>query len=239
MGVDAIRLLAAEPGRAALVLDVDGTLAPIVPRPEDARVPAATRAELERLATRYRLLAFLSGRAGEDARRVVGLDGRYVGLHGLELEPAAERWRGTVHGLATTHWPWGDAEDKGLTVSFHYRNADDQDAARAAAEALADRARAAGLVPRFGRKVLEIRPPVDADKGTAVRHLVCEAGVTRALYAGDDTTDLDAFRGLREAGLELAVCVAVASDEGPPELRAQADLVVDGPAGVVELLHQL
>ena len=71
-----------------------------------------------------------------------------------------------------------------------------------------------GLRPRFGRKVLEVRPPVDADKGTAVRALVRDAGVSRVLFAGDDTTDLDAFRGLREAGLELAVCVAVASAEG-------------------------
>jgi trehalose 6-phosphate phosphatase len=239
--MDLISRLAEGPERSAIVLDVDGTLAPIVPRPEEARVPADTRAELERLARRYRLLAFLSGRTGEDARRIVGIDGAtYVGVHGLELEPDAERWRGPLRELAASaDWPWGEAEDKGLTLSFHYRNATDQAAALARAEEIAERARSAGLVPRFGRKVLEIRPPVDADKGTAVRHLLTGAGVGRALYAGDDTTDLDAFRGIREAGLELGLCIAVASDEGPPELQEQADLVVEGTAGVLELLHQL
>ena len=128
--MDAIALLAQAPERAALILDVDGTLAPIVPRPEDAAVPAETRAELERLAGRYRLLAFVSGRTGEDARRIVGVDGAaYVGVHGLELEPDAENWREPLRELASAEWPWGEVEDKGLTVSFHYRNADDQEAA--------------------------------------------------------------------------------------------------------------
>jgi trehalose 6-phosphate phosphatase len=238
--VDEITLLAESPEVSGIVLDVDGTLAPIVSRPEEAAVPDGTRAELERLADRYQLLAFVSGRIGEDARRMVGVaKAAYVGVHGLELEPEAERWRPQLRELAAAAWDWGDVEDKGLTVSFHYRNALDEDDAVERAHELADLARSAGLVPRFGRKVLEVRPPVEADKGTAVRHLLAEAGVSRALFAGDDTTDLDAFRGLREAGLEVAVCVAVASREGPPELEQAADLVVEGPSGVLALLHQL
>jgi trehalose 6-phosphate phosphatase len=233
--------LAENPEQAGIVLDVDGTLAPIVPRPEHARVPDETRSELERLAGRYGLLAFLSGRTGEDARRVVGLGGAiYVGVHGLELEPEAERWRDALAELAgSAGWPPAETEDKGLTVSFHYRSAPDEKAVRAELEHIAEQARSTGLVPRFGRKVLEIRPPVDADKGTAIRHLLQEAGVARGLYAGDDTTDLDAFRGLREAGLELAVCVAVASEEGPAELSQTADVVVDSPAQLLGLLGQL
>ncbi len=159
--------------------------------------------------------------------------------HGLELEPEAEHWREPLRELASASWRWGEVEDKALTVSFHYRNAADQDAAVARADEIAVLAAEHGLRPRFGRKVLEIRPPVEADKGTAVRALVREAGVSRALFAGDDTTDLDAFRGLREAGLELAVCVAVASAEGPPELQEQADLVVGGTEELLELLRQL
>ena len=171
---------------------------------------------------------------------MVGVPGAaYVGVHGLELEPEAERWRGPLRDLATEEWEWGEVEDKGLTVSFHYRTALDQEAALARAHEIASRAKDAGLVPRFGRKALEVRPPVEADKGTAIRRLVAESGVKRALFAGDDTTDLDAFRGLREAELELGLCVAVASAEGPPELVRQADLVVEGPAGVLALLHQL
>jgi trehalose 6-phosphate phosphatase len=233
--------LAEAAGRAAIVLDVDGTLAPIVPRPEDARVPDETRRELERLAGRYALVACLSGRTGEDARRVVGIDElTYVGVHGLELEPEAERWREPLRDFASTvDWPPAETEDKGLTVSFHYRNARDQAAAESELERVAERARAAGLEARFGRKVLEVRPPVEADKGTAIRRLLAGAAVERALYAGDDTTDLDAFRGLTEAGLQLAFKIAVASEEGPPELSEKADLVVAGPDELLELLRQL
>ena len=94
-----------------------------------------------------------------------------------------------------------------------------------------------GLGPRWGRTVLEVRPPVAADKGTAVTALVARAGVERALYAGDDTTDVDAFRGLD--GLEVAVRVAVDSGEAPPALLAAADLVVEGTDGVLALLRAL
>lgn len=241
MGVDAIELLRARPERTAIVLDVDGTLAPVVERPGDASVPAETRAVLERLARRYRLLAFVSGRREEEARRIVGVENaRYAGVHGLELEPEAERWRARLGALTrVAAWPAGETEDKGVSVSFHYRRAEDEDAARAALSEIAEAAACSGLVARFGRKVLEIRPPVDADKGTAISRLVAEAGVTQALYAGDDTTDLDAFRGLGEAGLELAVRVAVASDEGPRELREQADIVLASPEELAELLFAL
>ena len=234
--MSALDRLAEAPDRAAIVLDVDGTLAPIVTQPEQAAVPEETRREVARLAGRYALVACVSGRTGEDAKRLVGVDGvRYVGSHGLELEPEAARWSEEIHRFAAgVDWP---VEDKGLTVSFHYREAEDEDAALEYLEQVAERARAAGLVPRFGRKVLEIRPPVEAHKGTAVRQLLEEAGLRRALYAGDDTTDLDAFRGLD--GLELAVRVAVSSDEAPEELVSAADVVVSSPAELLELLKSL
>jgi trehalose 6-phosphate phosphatase len=234
--VSALDLLAEAPERAAILLDVDGTLSPIVPKPGDARVPQEARRELERLLGRYALVAAISGRTGDDARRLVGVEGlRYVGSHGLELAPEAEEWRGPLHDFAReVDWP---VEDKGLTVSFHYRLADDEDAALEYLHGVAERAKAAGLVPRFGRKVLEIRPPVHADKGTAVTQLLKEKGLARALYAGDDTTDLDAFHALD--GLEVAVRVAVSSDEAPEDLVRSADLVVDSPAELVGLLERL
>ena len=230
--------LAEAPERSALVLDVDGTLAPIVARPELARVPAATRAQLERLADRYALVACVSGRAGEDARRLVGVEAIvYVGNHGLELDPRAQelaaaiaRFRDRV-GLPV--------EDKGLSLSYHYREARDEAAARRRLEEVVDRAEAEGLDARWGRKVLEVRPPVTADKGTAVRTLLERSGAERGLYAGDDTTDLDAFAGLAAAGLEHAVRVAVASEEGPAALREAADLVVAGPEELAQLLELL
>jgi len=233
---DPLRLLAAEPERAAVLLDVDGTLAPIVARPEDAYVPEETRGELARLAGRYALVACVSGRPRSEVERMVGVAGvAVVGEHGLELAPEAAAWADRVAEFARgVDWP---AERKPLSVSFHFRRADDQDAARAYLTRVADAAEAEGLVPRWGRMVLEVRPPVAADKGTAVRTLVTRAGVRRALYAGDDRTDLDAFHGLE--GLELGVRVAVGSAEAPPELLAAADLVVDGTDGVLGLLRRL
>ena len=233
---DPLRLLAAEPERAAVLLDVDGTLAPIVARPEDAYVPEETRGELARLAGRYALVACVSGRPRSEVERMVGVAGvAVVGEHGLELAPEAAAWTDRVAEFARgVDWP---AERKPLSVSFHFRRADDQEAARAYLTRVADAAEAEGLVPRWGRMVLEVRPPVAADKGTAVRTLVTRAGVRRALYAGDDRTDVDAFRGLDS--LELGVRVAVGSAEAPPELLAAADLVVDGTDGVLELLRRL
>jgi len=218
------------------MLDVDGTLAPIVVRPELAQVPEETRAELRRLVGRYALVACISGRTGADAYRLVGVDGIfYVGVHGLELAPEADAWRGPLRGFAELEWPW--LEDKGLTVAFHWREAPDEGAARRELEAIAERARASGLEARWGRKVLELRPPVDADKGTAVRSLLGKHDLRRGLYAGDDTTDLDAFRGLD--GCEVAVRVAVASAESPPGLREAADLVLSSPSELVTLLTLL
>ena len=158
-----------------------------------------------------------------------------VGEHGLELDPRAERWAPEIHAFAdTVAWP---AERKHLTVSFHFRTAEDEAAALAALRLVATQASAAGLRPRWGRKVLEIRPPVDANKGTAVRSLLAQHGLHRALYAGDDSTDLDAFRGLD--GLDVAVRVAVVSDEGPTELGRAADIVVGGTDALAELLRHL
>ncbi len=236
MADDALRLFAADPAGAAVLLDVDGTLAPIVDRPEDACVPDETREELARLAGRYALVACVSGRPGEEVRRMIGVAGvAVVGEHGLELEPEAAAWASRISDFARgVDWP---AEQKPLSVSFHFRRADDEDAARAYLTRVARSAEAEGFVPRWGRMVLEVRPPVEAHKGTAVRTLVARAGARRALYAGDDRTDVDAFRGLD--GLELAVRVAVSSPEAPPELLEEADVIVDGTAGMLELLRRL
>jgi trehalose 6-phosphate phosphatase len=229
--------LAEDPGAAALLLDVDGTLAPIVARPELAVVPEETRVELERLALRYALVACVSGRTSEDAAAVVGVKGiRYVGEHGLELDPAADEWADRLAAFAAVV-DRPSEPGKRLTLGFHYRSAADEAEAVRFLQQVAERALEQGLRPSWGRKMLEIRPPLDADKGTAVRRLLASAGLRRALYAGDDTTDLDAFRGLD--GLEVAVRVAVVSDEVPADLSLAADLLVDGPGELLELLRQL
>jgi trehalose 6-phosphate phosphatase len=234
--VDRIDLLADEPERAAVLLDVDGTLAPIVPRPEDARVPAATKEELARLVGRYALVACVSGRPGADAARIVGVEGIVaVGEHGLELEPEAREWAGRIARIADG--AGRAAERKPLSAAFHFREDPDPEAALRELRAIEELARSQGLRTRWGRKVLELLPPVDASKETAVRRLLGERDLRRALYAGDDTTDLDAFRALD--GLEVGIRVAVRSGEAPPGLLGAADVVVDGPDGMLKLLRRL
>jgi trehalose 6-phosphate phosphatase len=234
--VDALAALAAEPGRAALFLDIDGTLAPIVDEPSAATVPEATRRQLRRLARTYALVACVSGRPEEDARVVVGVpELTFVGEHGLGLAPEAQEWAGRIHAFAeTASWP---VEEKPLSAAFHYRTAPDRVAARAQLEEVAERAQGLGFRTRWGRMVLEVLPPVEASKGTAVRALLERSGLRRALFAGDDSTDLDGFAAL--AGLEVGVRVAVASPEGPSRLADEADVVVPSPAAFADLLERL
>src|SRR6478672_10429409 len=165
--MDALAALAADPSAAALFFDVDGTLAPIVPNPRDARVPAATRSELRRLSSRYGLVACVSGRTGEVARAIVGVpELTYVGEHGLELDPEAEAWRDRIRAFAAdTPWP---VEKKPLSAAFHYRNAPDRAAARRELERVEAEARAAGFRTRWGRLVLEVLPALETSKRTAV-----------------------------------------------------------------------
>jgi len=231
--------LAAEPGEAGLFLDFDGVLAPIVERPEDAAPPPETRAELERLVQRYALVAVVSGRAGDDVRERLGVGGVVcVGSHGLELEPQADRWRRTLAAFAAdAPWPQDEIEVKGLAVSFHFRGREDEAEAVRALEGIAESAREDGLVARYGRKILEVLPPVGSHKGTAVRRLLEERDLRRALAAGDDTTDIDSFAALD--GLEVAVRVAVASTEAPTVLLDAADLVVGSTDEFLALLRRL
>jgi trehalose 6-phosphate phosphatase len=229
--------LAAAPWEAAVLLDVDGVLAPIVPRPEDARVPDDTRAELRRLARSYALVACVSGRAGDDTRRVVGVpELTYVGNHGLELDPEADRWAERLEAFLTTV-DWPRVENKRLTASLHYRDAPDENEARRELDAVGERAREAGFVARYGRKVLELVPPLAADKGTAITQLLERRSLERALYAGDDSTDLDAFAAIEP--LAVGIRVAVASPEGPPALRDRADIVLAAQSEVIGLLRRL
>lgn len=254
---EALAQVVADPSRSALLLDVDGTLAPIVRDPEDACVSEPFRRMLVELAERYALVGCVSGRQASEARRIVGIGSiPYAGNHGLELllrgsteaqvNPEAERWMDQVHEVvarqdqAEIHDVGLRVEDKGTIVGLHWRGVEDEEAARALAERVAEEASEDGLHLHRGRNVIEIRPPVTAGKDGAVKGLLDGVGASWALYAGDDRTDLDAFAGLRDlvaAGvLEGAACVAVNSDEAPPELLERADLVIEGEAGVGELL---
>jgi trehalose 6-phosphate phosphatase len=252
--------LRADPSHAAVLTDVDGTLAPIVERPEQAAVPGQAAELLRALNRRYGLVGCISGRRALEARRLVGIEEiAYAGNHGLELlapraaEPeldpalagqehnAAEFLGGLdAGGLAAVGLR---REDKGPIQTLHWRGAVDEQAAEARAHEIAAAAGRAKLEPRWGRKVLELRPVGGGGKDAAVAALLATDGVTGAIYAGDDRTDLDAFRRLRElcgeGRLERAVCVGVISPEAPPGLVEESDIAVDGPQGWLELLAEL
>ena len=240
----------------AVLADIDGTLAPIVPTPDMSEVPEELRELLRRLSGKYRVVAGISGRSAEDAFRLVGLEEMvYYGNHGfetlrggeVEVIPEAAPYRAAIEELEEKAReelePLGAfVEDKGITASVHYRNVPPEVGERCKAFVKREGERL-GLRITVGRGVVEARPPIRADKGTAVRRLVEEYGPERALFIGDDTTDLDAFRELeelREEGvLAETLRVGVKSDEGPPEISSEADLVVDGVEGVGEVLRAL
>jgi trehalose 6-phosphate phosphatase len=257
---DALAPLRADPARAALLFDIDGTLAPIVEHAADARVPERTRQLLTQIARRYGVVACVSGRRASEARAMVAIGAiSYLGSHGAEVlragwtepvvDPEVEDWTERIHDFARE----ADTaelrrlrvrlEDKGPIVAFHWRGAPDEEAARAAIDAIAVKAESAGLRTHWGRKVLEVRPPVRIDKGAGIISFLAGTDVDIAMYVGDDATDLDAFHALvqlaEDGRISRAIRVGVRSDEGPSAIVEEADLVVDGPEGVTELLAVL
>jgi trehalose 6-phosphate phosphatase len=260
---DLLAPLRERPERAAILLDVDGTLAPITTRADDAAVPDATRAVVAAVADRYGLVACVTGRRTADARAMVGVDGlHYVGNHGTEIlrggadapevRPEIAEWEPRVRALArdllADEQDGGAAaadlrlEDKGPIQALHWRGVADEDASQVVAEAIGARAESEGLVLHRGRMVLELRPPVPFDKGAAVRWLLEGRESGPALYAGDDRTDVDAFRGLRglvaDGALTHAVCVAVVGADAPAVVADAADVTVEGTCGVRAMLEE-
>lgn len=256
----ALRPVTADPARAAILCDIDGTLAPIVMRAEDAHVPDKVSRLLGRAARQYGLVACISGRSAADARRIVGVGGiAYAGMHGAELlepgatrarmSPAFESWTGRVAEFVSSRDDHelrrlrARIERKGPIAAFHWRGVPDESAARTRLEGIAQEAEAEGLEIHWGRKVLEVRPPVPVDKGQAVRELIERSDVRTAVFGGDDATDLDAFATLdalvAEGALDAAVKIGVHSAEGPPAIVDQADQVVDGTDGFVTVLEAL
>ena len=243
-----------------MLLDIDGTLSPIVPNAADASVPETTRKLLIAVSRKFGLVACVSGRQASDARAMVSIGTiTYLGSHGAELleagwtesvlDPSVSEWSDRIHEFARQQ-DTSDLrrrririEDKDTIVAFHWRGAPDEEAARAATDAIAAQATAAGLHVHWGRKVMEVRPPVRIDKGAGVRALITRAGVDAAIYVGDDITDLDAFGALQaltdEGVLQHSLKVGVRSDDGPEAIETASDLVVDGTAGVQELLAAL
>jgi trehalose 6-phosphate phosphatase len=242
-------------------MDVDGTLAPIVDRPEDAAVPEETSRILAGLASRYAVVACVTGRRALEARRMVGVpELEYVGNQGFELlrpgedqpradpaaTPGSDRARKFLEGLDLQRLERLGVrrEDKGPIQVLHWRGADDEAQAEEVVKSVSQLAVHANLIPLWGRKVLDLRPVSGIDKGSAVHRLLVEhAPLDAAIFAGDDRTDLDAFRALaRLAGtprLGKAVRLGVFTEESPAEIKTEADMVVEGTEGVLEVLRAL
>ncbi len=255
---EALRVIKNRPQRAGLFLDFDGTLSEIVPVPADARALEGVPELLRALSRRYAVVAVVSGRSAEQLARWLGRDIEIWGTHG------AERASGAEVEIAAEVAPYLDAmrearaeaerrlselgidglelEDKRVMLALHYRRSPNRTAARAA---LLDLARSLsedrGFVVGEGRLVIEVRPPAEISKARVVLRRTQEQDLQAVAFFGDDAVDLPAFDALdqlAERGLATAR-VAVNSDEAPGGLIDRADVVVEGPAGVLRLLREL
>jgi trehalose 6-phosphate phosphatase len=245
----ALDALRADPARTALLLDFDGTLAPIVDDPEAARALPGAPEVLAELARRYGRVAVVSGRpvAFLVAQLPPELD--LVGLYGLERriagelleDPVAAAWRATVDEVVEdarrTAGEGIEVEHKGLSLTLHVRRSPERaEVARRWADEAAART---GLHARRAKMSVELHPPVEVDKGTVVAELVGD--LLAAGFVGDDVGDLPAFAVLARLAAQgrRTVRIVVDSPEATAEVRAAADLLVDGPAGALELLRGL
>jgi trehalose 6-phosphate phosphatase len=250
--------LSAQAGQVALCLDFDGTIAPIVEDPEAARPLPGMVQLLGSLAARYAAVALISGRpAGWLAEHASAPGVRYLGLYGLQeirggqvwVDPRLEAARPAVvaahqelRDSAAIGHSGAHLEDKRYAVAVHTRRVPDPGRWAVpigqAARQIADRH---GLQVVVGKLVWELRPAVPSDKGDAVRRVVAESGARWVVVAGDDLGDLPAFAAAAQLAAEGGerLRVAVSSAEAPPALLADADLVVEGPPGLRDLLERL
>ncbi|TVR21550.1 MAG: trehalose-phosphatase [Anaerolineaceae bacterium] len=244
--------------RLGVITDVDGTISPIVDVPDAAQVSQTARQHLTRLAAALPLVGVISGRGAADVRERVGVAGAvYVGNHGMErwrdgaveippdvrayrpnLEAAIARIESALVGIEGA---W--VEDKGATLSVHYRQAEDHDAVQARLHPVMAQIETAHDLRTFaGRMIYEVRPPIDTNKGSAFAALVREYDLTAAVYIGDDTTDIDALKSaaaLRQSGVCYAVGVGVESAETPPAVIENADYTAQGIPDVEAFLGWL
>lgn len=249
-----------QPKDVALFLDVDGTLAPVVDRAENALVPTEVSRILGRLSARLGMVACVSGRAADDAKRLVGVGGIwYAGAHGAELidpssggierAPELAAWEQPIQefvaslDIAELRRAGVRLEDKSFIQALHWRGAEDDEEAEHLVHAAEAAARERGFEIHHGRKVLEIRPPIRFNKGIVVSRLLKQKGLRNAAFVGDDNTDVDAFDAIAQllagGSLDTALKVGVRSEESPERLIETADVIVDGTRGVRELLETI
>jgi trehalose 6-phosphate phosphatase len=247
------------PTPSAVITDIDGTVSAIAPTPAEAMVDPGAKAALALLAERVAAVAVVSGRAPQDGAAMVGLPELiYVGNHGLERIVRGIPWTHPVAAAAqpaiaaalaefesaaraAADMPWLLIENKGVTGTIHYRLAPDQTAAAVLLEPLARKvADRHGLRLTLGRMIFEVRPALAVNKGTAIRELAQDLGLRGIVFFGDDVTDVDAFRALRElreAGEAATLRVGVLGPDTSPAVLAEIDASVNGvPACAATLI---
>jgi trehalose 6-phosphate phosphatase len=261
--LDQIATVCAETLRIApsgLFTDFDGTISHVADTPGEARLAEGAGEALGRLARMVELVAVVTGRAAEDARALVDGPGvAVIGNHGMErltgdervIHPAAAAQISSIsEALASVKSALEDDselegllfENKGVSASIHYRLVANQEKARMRVLDLAKaEAEARGLKVTEGRLVVEIRPSVRIDKGTAVAQTIEDLGLRAAIFIGDDVTDVDAFdalRSLRSRGL-ATLSIGVISPETPPTVLEQSEAHVPGVDACVAMLHDV
>jgi len=239
--------------RFGLITDVDGTISPIVDVPDEARITPRNLDLLANLQSQLTLTAVISGRSAEDVQQRVALPGLvYVGNHGMEqwqdrkvvVSPRAGAYRedlsAAIPEIQQILIKGMRFEDKGATLSVHYRQAGDpEQVARELTPSMQAIAEKHGLHLTQGRMVFEFRPPVRIDKGTAFEELVKSYRLEAAFYLGDDTTDVAVFvtaRQMRKAGKCLVYGLGVESQGTPQDVLTEADYLVQEVAGVESFL---
>lgn len=253
-----IEPLRAVPDKSLLVLDFDGTLAPIVADPATAMAADGVVEALEALSQNYLMVAVVSGRPVDFLSEQLPPSVYLSGLYGLEsseaavrsTNPQAEQWQPVIQEAVErseaacgpgTALEGMDVEPKGLSLTLHARRrpnleADVVDFARKLGLEI-------GLDVRCAKLSVEIHPPVPANKGTVLRSLVEKSGATRVMMVGDDLGDIAAFEAIEQMALDAEIAVAVrigvAGDEMPAVLAHSVQAIVAGPDEVVELMREL
>ena len=244
-----------------IVTDIDGTISAIAPTPSEARVDDTARRALQRLASRLAVVGVVSGRAAVDGEAMVGLPAViYIGNHGMERRHLGTRWAhpGAVASQASITAALAEiaaeavrrgaddgmiVENKGLSGTVHYRLAADPEGVRAALLPIAvAAAQAHGLVVTEGRLIVEVRPSIVVNKGTALVDLAAEYRLQGMIFLGDDLTDVDGFvalRTLREHDALATLRVGVLGAETHPRVREEIDVSVQGVAACAALLEAI
>ena len=236
---------------------MDGTIAPITSTPDETQVSPLCRSALTILASSMALVAVVTGREALKARDMIAIDGVVcIGNHGLdrwqdgnlEIMEEARGYQEAIRRLVKRLHQELDIpgllmEDKGVSVSVHYRLSNEPRRARETIlRIIGSIPEADGLLLTEGKLVVEVRPPVRVDKGTALRQLVMEYGLKSVICLGDDVTDVNAFKELHDLtseGICMGLALGVLGQNTPPEIEQEADLILRGVPEVEELLQRI